>query len=140
MQFAKVDSFAIYAAEKKLAARGIVVPRQLLIDQYLIQGQLRTTVRHLIDAPPATPISHSFAKAIIEGPNESKNPKFIAPVRTGILYSALILALAGLEVALRVHNNQLSGKLSDWLIPGLIVVLLVAASMGYTFLGSRYGP
>jgi hypothetical protein len=48
----KVDPFAVYAAERELAAAGRTVPRELLVSHYLLCGQLRTLVSKLLGAPP----------------------------------------------------------------------------------------
>ena len=134
----KVDPFAVYAAERQLADCGVSVPRESLITHYLIRGQLRTTVRCLCDGESES-IDVALAKAIIEGPDESKNPRFVAPLRTGLLCSVVVTVMIGSVVAIKVVATGIDVSHTDWRGPAIVFGIVITTCMAYAFAGARFG-
>lgn len=64
----KVDPFAVYRAERRLADADIYTDRQFLINHYLIQGQLDTFVQAAIDAPRPVDVENVAVEDIIANP------------------------------------------------------------------------
>ncbi len=137
MLLRKVDPFAVYAAERELAQRGISVQRDLLISSYLVNGQLQTFVAKLIAEPED--ITAAFAKSMMDGPGGFRKQQSVSLLVRGLLFSiAMIGALAafgGLH-ALR-FGMSLNRALSFWaiVVAGCVILLCIT----YAVLRSRLG-
>jgi len=139
MFMSRVDPFAVYAAERELAKHGRSVRRNVLVSHYLLRGQLRTLVRNLIAARDNEQLEKAIAAAIIEGPNESANPRFVAPLLTGLGYSAGVIAIVAIDGVLRFARSGLQVESIDWRWPSVIGMALIALCMTYAFLGAQIG-
>jgi hypothetical protein len=141
MLIMKVDPFAVYAAERELAAAGRTVPRELLVSHYLLCGQLRTLVSKLLVAPPGGRVDDIIAAAIALGPDESANPRFVSPLCTGSVLSAVTLILAAvLGLIDVVHMGWASAFAAiDLRGAAMIAGFIVVMCMAYAFLGARIG-
>lgn len=138
MMMLKVDPFAVYAAERELAAHGHSVPREVLVAHYLVLGQLRTAVQRITDNVPELPVEAAMSAAVVEGPDESDNPKFVSPICTGFLYCGLVLLPVGV-VALSTTAAVSLPVFKEWRWVLAVALLLATTCFGYAFLGSRWG-
>ena len=140
MLMAKVDPFAVYAAERELAMRGRSVPREVLVSHYLMNGQLRTLVARLVDAPPGASVDDAVASALAEGPNESANPRFVSPFRTGMLLSVTVLVLVAggaPRIVLMGLGLPVAAFDSRWVVG--FAGFAIAMCMAYAYVGARIG-
>ncbi len=139
MVLSDIDPFAVYAAERELSEHGITVTREQLAAHYSAQGQLRTAVSKLTASPPPASIKEAFAAALIDGPDESANPRFVAPLRMGILYSAVVLIAIAIEGGLRMSRlvSVTDQVRWDWVLT--TGALLIGICMAYALLGARIG-
>jgi hypothetical protein len=138
---ANVDPFAVYAAERELATHGRSVPREVLVPHYLRRGQLRTLVIKLIAAPPGALVDHAVAAAVAEGPDESANPRFVSPLRTGMVLSFWVLVVVAVSVAPRMvlMGMRLPVAAFDtrWVVG--FAGFTIAMCMAYAYIGARIG-
>jgi hypothetical protein len=139
MLLRQVDPFAVYAAERELAQHGRKVERELLVSQYLVLGQLRTLVRKIIETGDETQIDTAVGAAIMEGPDESKNPRFVAPLKTGLLHSAIVLTFIPLHVLIGFIQLGRPIQFMNWKWLAVIEIVLIPLCFVHAFLGARIG-
>jgi hypothetical protein len=139
MLMARVDPFAVYAAERELANHGISVPHNILTTQYLVRGQLRTIVKKLVSRPENQTIQEAAGAAILEGPDESKNPRFVAPFLTGAVYGAGVILAIAILGAFHLAGHVPVIIEFNWVWAAAAAAILVGICMVYGYLGAKIG-
>src|SRR5690242_3923583 len=122
--------------ERELARHGVRVGRETLVSHYLVLGQLRTLVAQLTASTPRPEVHEAVAAALLAGPDESANPRFVAPLASGLVFGGLVLAAVAVLGGIRL------GGAMRYLDPVWLLVIggtLVSLCLAYTFLGARIG-
>jgi hypothetical protein len=85
-------------------------------------------------------VDDAVASALAEGPNESANPRFVSPFRTGMLLSVTVLVLVAggaPRIVLMGLGLPVAAFDSRWVVG--FAGFAIAMCMAYAYVGARIG-
>lgn len=140
-----IDPWAIWRAEQQLEHLGARASRDELIKLYHATGQLRSLVQFVSESRIQGDLNaEHFGRAIMIGPDESRNPRPVAPAAMAIAQCLGLLVPSTVAVAFVWLQDAMGAKLIaasdirwDYVLGGALALCAVIAL--HAFVAARVG-